>query len=238
MQMLHDSHARAMRYQVYHMNWKDHLDAWAFCPDLLELQRKVEKRTESPAVSLDQGNGLGDWTYCPCPEQFGSDSTRTTACFTKHELHNEQNDHYEGQVEVCDGFGPTEYHIRATRKNLEMVETILDSGNDVTVLHMLYQHHGKEMGAAPVLRDAQGNRLTGASQRKVELVFKAANQSTTSGHSSRISDCFTAPGRTGTVDSTKGWASNRSVKYAWYARPRSYKRTPGSTSPVYPCTER
>lgn len=60
---------------------------------------------------------MGDWTYDPCLEQFGFDTTRTTACFTKHELHNEHNEHHDGQVEVCDDCGPTEYHLRAMHRS-------------------------------------------------------------------------------------------------------------------------
>ena len=172
---LQDSYTRMVRYEVYRMDHEDHLDDWTFCPDLLEsLDYRPGEEVKGPNVSLDQGDSLGDWTYGPCLEQFGSDSTRTTACFTKHEAHNEHNEQYHGSVRVCDDLGPTEYHVRAMHRGSEVVEAILDSGSDMTVLPMSYQHYGEKIGAAPILRDAEGNRLTGASQRKVELVFKAA----------------------------------------------------------------
>ena len=89
--------------------------------------------------------------------------------------HNEHHEHHEHMDHSDEGsYDPTEWQVRAVHRPPALVEAILDSGSDTTVLPMTYLDRGQIMGKAPVLRDAQGNELTGTSQRKVELVFEAS----------------------------------------------------------------
>ena len=120
---------------------------------------------------MDKDDGLDDWTHSPYLESCSPPATRITTSFTAEDgAHNEHHEHKDRSAEGSDDH--TEWQVRAVYRPPALVEAILDSGSDMTVLPMTSRDKGQIMGKAPALRDVQGNELTGTSQRKIELVFE------------------------------------------------------------------
>lgn len=126
----------------------------------VQFSRAVkEVRVPCPVYPMDDTDDDGDWTTV-CLEDSGPGEVTTTG-FTACDV---CNDHAHGEEDS---------HVRALRKGPLAVEAILDSGNDMTVLPVTCQDLGVPQGQAPVLKDAQGNKLSVRAQRKVELIFQA-----------------------------------------------------------------
>lgn len=133
-----------------------------------------ENKVAEPCVRVVHSNMVFDMTYSDGDDEWSTFGDSETGCNTNFmDIKDVPVENFGKKDNMKGGSSPPmeQFLIRGVQKT-DMVNVVLDSGADMSVLPLCFKDLGTPLPCKSILRDAQGNKMKGGDLRQAEVLLE------------------------------------------------------------------